>query len=489
MDQDIDTVKRTIANELRPWLLIYDNADDPDLSLAPYFSPADRGHIIVTSRNPECQHYSTVGCQEIGRMSLEDSLSLLFKTTYGNTAIDDNEIKAGQEVVETLGRLALAVAHAGVYIREVACSLEEYLIIHERYRKDVMEFFPKHNGTDYRYTVYTTWQTSIDRIESMQTRTSNNALRLLRLLCFYHHDQIPIQMFYNAWQNSTENHAAPSHSPWPETASNFFDYQKMVQALVALLVSFSLVSRNSDSSLTLHPLVHDWCRRQASDKQQQVECQRAISLLVTSTRWEYNTEDYAFRRSLVSHVLACLRVYDCKDEDFDSNVMRHWPMMGLILRESGLVWDAFQLAEQVVRIEKEKLGEDHPMTIESTLTLATCYSEIGYWREAKQLSEQVVQMGKEKLKDYHPNTMLSMHNLAINYSKVGRQMEALQLSEHVLQLRQEKLGKDHPDTIRSMDLLERLSKPANQNPPQQQPQRPKHKPQHKLSRLLEQLRL
>jgi hypothetical protein len=82
-----------------------------------------------------------------------------------------------------------------------------------------------HTGTDYRYTVYTTWQVSLDTIESMPDAASNHALELLKLLCFYHHDQIPVKMFYNARLNSKEDPMAPDSFLWPEAFSDFFDYQ------------------------------------------------------------------------------------------------------------------------------------------------------------------------------------------------------------------------------------------------------------------------
>jgi hypothetical protein len=73
VEKDIDSVKRVLANTSHVWLLVFDNADDPDLSVAPYFPAGDRGDIIITSRNPECRQYHTVGWREIGGMSYDDS--------------------------------------------------------------------------------------------------------------------------------------------------------------------------------------------------------------------------------------------------------------------------------------------------------------------------------------------------------------------------------------------------------------------------------
>ena len=177
VDQDVDSVKRALANTAQPWLLIFDNADDPRLSLTAYFPPGDRGDVLITSRNHECRQYGTVGAQEVGKMTREDALALLTKTVYGIAVEQDHhhhhthEDEARLQLVQSLGCLALAVVHAGAYIREASCSSEEYLELYRKGRKEVLAYMPIHSGTDYRYTVYTTWQVSVDVIESIHSPT------------------------------------------------------------------------------------------------------------------------------------------------------------------------------------------------------------------------------------------------------------------------------------------------------------------------------
>ena len=456
VDQDVESIKRALANTPQTWLLVFDNADNPNIPLVPYFPAGDRGHIIITSRNPQCGQYSTVGSRQIGRMSLEDSETLLFKTVYGGTAPDNRFKREGQRVVEMLGCLALAIAQAGAYIRETSCPLDEYLGRYQQCQKEVLAYFPKHSGTDYRHTVYTAWQVALDMIRSMGEATSKPALELLRVLCFYHHDQIPVQMFYKAWHGSTEDARAVCSSIWSEARSNFLDYRRAVQASVMLLASFSLISQDSEASVSLHPLVHDWCREQMSAAEQQSGCRRAVSLLADSVEWRFKAEDYDFRRLLVSHVHACLRVYKDTDEEIDDKRIEVLDVMELILGENGWIQDAVQLVEQVVTLRKSKLGEDHPDTLSSLHNLANRYSETGRQDEALKLTEQVVALYKSKLGEDHPDTLSSLDSLAIQYSETGRQDEALKLTEQVITLRKGKLGENHPDTLSSMHNLANL---------------------------------
>ncbi len=449
-----------LANTPQSWLLVFDNADDPNLSLTPYFPAGDRGDILITSRNPGCCQYNTVGCKEIGPLSADDSVLLLVKTSYGDTTLADNDYQDGNKIVEALGRLALAIAQAGAYIRETSCSLKEYLELFKRRQKDLLGYFPKHTGTDYGFTVYTTWQVSLDMIESLQDTASNHALELLKILCFYHHDQVPMKMLYNAWHSFEEDPMALGSSFWPEAFSDFFEYQQSVRTSVTLLASFSLINRDSDALLSFHPLVHDWCRDRMSEVDQQLTFRRAISLLARSVNWDFKTEDYTFRKSLVSHAHACLRFHDHRNRDFNDNKLHEWSTLtlewstlALILGENGWARDASKLTERVVQLCKTKLGDEHPDTLGSMQNLANHYSEAGRRSEALQLTEQVMQLRKIKLGHEHPDTLGSMHNLANRYSEAGRRSEALQLTEQVMQLRKIKLGDEHSDTLSSMQNL------------------------------------
>jgi hypothetical protein len=49
--------------------------------------------------------------------------------------------------------------------------LKEYLELYQRRQKEVLEYLSKHTGTDYRHTVYTIWQVSLNMIESYKTRS------------------------------------------------------------------------------------------------------------------------------------------------------------------------------------------------------------------------------------------------------------------------------------------------------------------------------
>ena len=358
MDENIDSVRRNLANTSQPWLLVFDNADDPNLSLTSYLPAGDRGDIIITSRNPGCQYYNTVGCIQVEQLSPHDSMSLLTKVIGGATSPSQEAAEEGRKIVEALGCLALAIVQAGAYIRATSCSFHDYLKIYEKGRKDLLQYSP---GAGYQYSVYTTWQVSVNMVESRHDATSHHALRLLSLLGFFHHDQIPIQMFYIA-SHQSQTTQAPNFLLWHDAISDSFDYRQLVRASITLLASFSLITRNTDTSLSLHPLVREWCRERMSKDEQQLSYRRALWLLTGSVEWKFESENFAFRRTLVSHTHEFLRLRSYQDELDDEDKIHNWPALALILEENGWTWDALQLTEEVLQLRKRMLGGDHPDT-------------------------------------------------------------------------------------------------------------------------------
>ncbi|KAK5311063.1 hypothetical protein LTR93_011836 [Exophiala xenobiotica] len=242
-------------------------------------------------------------------------------------------------------------------------------------------------------------------------------------------------MFYNSWSRLPAG-MVPDYSPWNDTVSEFFDYRQFLQKSIRLLAAFSLITRSTDASLSLHLLVHEWCRDRLAPGEQQLNYRRALWLLTDSVRWEFDTDDYIFRRSLVSHVHELLQRRDRLDDMSEEDKMQRWPKLALILAENGWMEDALPLMETVVELQKSKFGTDHAATLWST-----------------ELTEQVVERRKSKLGAEDPDTLLSMHSLAVCYGQAGRRVEALHLMEEVVKLQKTKLGLDHLDMLTSMHYL------------------------------------
>ena len=105
----MDAVKRWLSNTSESWALILDNADDPHLDISPYFPVGNRGIVLITTRNPECQIHATVGSYELGAMEPDEAVTLILKTTEVSDQLDKSIRKSAGRVVTILGYLTLAI--------------------------------------------------------------------------------------------------------------------------------------------------------------------------------------------------------------------------------------------------------------------------------------------------------------------------------------------------------------------------------------------
>jgi hypothetical protein len=68
-----------ISNLMYPWLLVLDNADDPDVDYQHYFPGKTLGLVMLTSRNDECQQYTTTKSIALEGLCDREAQELLLK--------------------------------------------------------------------------------------------------------------------------------------------------------------------------------------------------------------------------------------------------------------------------------------------------------------------------------------------------------------------------------------------------------------------------
>jgi hypothetical protein len=114
---EVNVFRRWLSNLPETWLMIFDNADDPDLDLSRYFPVGARGTILITTRNPECRHHAPTGSSwELRGMAVEEAIVLILKMSGVDDVSNPRMRDMAKPVVLTLGLLALAVAQAGAVI-------------------------------------------------------------------------------------------------------------------------------------------------------------------------------------------------------------------------------------------------------------------------------------------------------------------------------------------------------------------------------------
>lgn len=478
-----------------PWLLVIDNADDPTIDYSRFFPPGERGHILVTSRNADCKIHATIGYYEFGNMEEEDAITLLLKAA-DHGGINDQQVReVARPIAKRLGYLALALIQAGASIRHGICTLEEYLNVFASYRTQIMNDDFVQGSDSYKYTVYTTWEVSVQKIESMASETAVDAVQMLQVLAFLHFEQVPASMFERAWMVSqrpeervvakpvaakllgfllsfamfayvyTVMFAASNGSPEPSLPdillqkSPKWNVYRFRQALV-MLSRFSLIIRHQENDTwSMHPMVHFWARERLDARDQKAWAEVAATTLALSIMPGFEPSGQAYRRSLVSHIDSSLQIersLSLLEHRDDTSHVSKLVKFAAIYSECGDWIKARDLQEEAMRSKIKALGQEHPETLDAMTALACSYWNLSCRKKALDLQRAVAHTSARALGTNHPKTLNAMSSLASTYWLCGSRVEAEPLAETAVNGLKNILGQSHPDTLTAMETLGRV---------------------------------
>ncbi len=123
------------------------------------------------------------------------------------------------------------------------------------------------------------------------------------------------------------------------------------------------------------------------------------------------------------------------------------------LRNQGELAEARTLQEQVLEINKRAADVEHQYALSVRNNLAVMLEDQGDLVGARELHEQTLDIRKRVLGAEHRNTLTSMNNLAGILGKQGDHAGAWMLNEQALESRKRVLGEDHPETLNAMNNL------------------------------------
>lgn len=382
-------------------------------------------------------------------MENDEAITLILRTSDAQDPSNQAVRKAAEQVVLTLGCLALAIAQAGAVIRIGHCRIEEYPAIYSRRRRHLLQEKILQGNEGYEHTVYTTWEVSLRMIEDSSTEAGRDAIELLQMFSFFHFDRISEEILHQAWKN-LQNNVYPewisSRQPRIFHRQSFAEsFSHPVRVALSILPSYSLISRDKDHLISIHPLVHAWTRDRMSRLEEERLWAHALSTLAFSVWWSFSTEDFQYRKCLVPHVDTCLVYQD--DGIFHipglgQDLLRMADNFALLYREAGREQKALELREKIVKANEKMLGEENITTLSSMHKLAISYREVGQEQKALELAEKTMKLNKKRPNEEHPDIPWHMHNFAIIYNKVGQQQKALEWIDKVVKAEKQTLGED-----------------------------------------------
>ena len=119
--KDVTRYTSSVLSSEDRWLLIIDDASDPDL-LARYL-PIGCGNIIITCRSLG-KWASRALSIEVGPLSLDESAALLFAALNGTVAFTQDDAR---QICRTVGALPLSIMQAAAYIRQQSSNTAKFI--------------------------------------------------------------------------------------------------------------------------------------------------------------------------------------------------------------------------------------------------------------------------------------------------------------------------------------------------------------------------
>nr|BFE63855.1 hypothetical protein GCM10020063_083810 [Dactylosporangium thailandense] len=457
--------------ESRPtgrWLLIFDNAEDPE-QILPYI-PAGTGHVLVTSRSPAWTDLARP--VRVGVFSRPESVALLRRMVEDLSAEDADRIAA------KLGDLPLAVEQAAAYLVAESTSgaagspqtVEEYLHLLDA---EPQAALPTRREGGYPERAAAIWTVSLERIRARDAA----AAKLIELCSFFGPDRIPLSLLYSEVCVDILAEYDPEIAEFRDPTS--------IAPKVQELARYALLQEDvSDSGgqgvVYVHRLVQAVIRDNLG--RDAWEANRAqVHRILAHTRPGDPADSRSWEgyRAIIPHLgpskahlskVADVRrmvidavVYHRRRGDYDSSVrladlaVEEWTresgpdhlqvllvryQRSVAMRARGDYREAYDENREVYERLNAVAGPNHTYTLVAGNGLGSHHRTFGHYAEARALDETTVARYKEKFGENNRLTLMSMNNLAVSLRLVGEFREAEQLDREIWERRRRILPYD-----------------------------------------------
>ena len=506
-DETVQAVRVWLGRE-EGWLLIFDNADQPEL-VQPFLPREIKGHILVTSRAQDFQDLGIVQAIAMETLNPEEAVAFLLnrtarthpavgangiRPTQGTEPSEDNPDrqsalrqdsippppleKGGSRPGATVGnssppstrgargdqtsdrkqsaeiQAATALAAELGYLPLALEQAAAYIVTNRvpfadyltSYRKQRLKRLEKAKPKLGRYpdSVATTWALNLKEVQ----KDAPAAAALLNYCAFLHPDGVPFNLFTQG--------AAELGEPLATALADAADDPLELYDLLNPLGSYSLIRVEPESqSLSLHRLVQEVIRAELGD----AGCQnwveplfRAIGQLTPEKGKDIDYRDWPPLAPLVNHVQELAS--HCQQHAIASTEAADvFHVMGAYLLERGQYALAEPLLQKALDLRRNLLGDEHEDIAASLDQAASLYYYQGRYGEAEPLLQDALAIRKRLLGDEHPDVAQSLNNLALLYKNQGRYGEAEPLYQDALAMKKRLLGDEHPDVALSLNNL------------------------------------
>ncbi|KAK4951604.1 hypothetical protein LTR10_010581 [Elasticomyces elasticus] len=474
-----------LARLTTPALLVFDNCDDESVDYGSYIPDNILVTVVLTTRLRAARKYASHDLQDPGKehfMHLEglepsSATDLLMKVSA--TAQDDGQINAvAGNIVASLGFHPLAINVASSAIRENIFSIEEYASALEGQLMGEVSLAQKVNAT---------FNVSARALARSTDQSAQDALRLLDLLAFMHHQGVSEDIFERAWKYEDtilswfkeyevdlfswyDDHDEDVDgdkrfgflSPWHVANCRRFltshPLEKRMHAFRtarAHLARLSLITFDAvTKSISLHLLISAWAKQRL--EQPYKAWSSAACVLALSTEGSPSWQSFSSRlyphietnlsrfadgpqsKSAVSHRRQLCRIWYCYT----------W----LLYRASSPL--TLKCCQRLVKqtLALSDTGPDENELAEAQYLMGLVYMYNGQPEKALGPLKRVVRLRRSLAEDHSVRLVSESTSLAKAYLNMGQVAQAIALLEHLVGV-EKTLAEDHPDQIASQYTL------------------------------------
>ncbi|MEV6821737.1 tetratricopeptide repeat protein [Nocardiopsis dassonvillei] len=349
------------------------------------------------------------------------------------------------ELARELGHLPLALAHAAAYLRARAGSTTcaGYLTRFADHQRTLHRSFPEENLPEgYPATVATTWKISIEYADTLPPQgLSRPLMRLVSLL-----DPIGIPLTVLTSQPVLGYLAESTNMDHTFTAEDVVDALDVLRRLHLITVETDEPSTDplvGGSVVTVHRLV-----QRATRDDPDLRPDPALAIVAANAllqEWSNTVHATVHGQRLRSNTTVL--VSHAEDWLWEPDAHPVLFRAGASLGESGAVAQAIDYWKDMNKTAIQRLGADHPDTLDTRNNLASWRGEGGDVAGAVAESEVLLEDRVRVLGADHPDTLVTRSNLAGWRGEGGDVAGAVAEFEVLLEDRVRVLGADHPDTL------------------------------------------
>ncbi|MEV7616552.1 tetratricopeptide repeat protein, partial [Streptomyces sp. NPDC089799] len=426
------------------WLVVLDDIADP-ADMRGWWPPSSRhGRVLVTTRRRDAA-LTGVGRRlvTVGLFTPQEATAYV---TAALAAHDRHEsTDQTTSLAADLGYLPLALAQAAAYIIDSGLTCASYReLLADRVRK-LADLLPEPCllPDDQTATVAATWSLSIERANRI--RPAGLARPMLQLAALLDPNGIPAAVLTSqpALAHLTEHRTPGSTGGTHQSAQ--ISAEDAVLALRALhrLSLINLTPDTPQQAVRVHQLIQRATRDTLTPDQHDQLALTAADALIAA--WPDIERDTALGQALRANTDALNRyAHQALWHPQGHEVLFR---TGGSLGQSGQVVAAAHHFQHLVEASGQRLGPDHPNTLDARVNLAHWWGIAGDVAGAAAAYEQLLHDARRVLGPDAPRTLVIRGYLAVWRGQAGDVVGAAGATTELLAEEERILGPDHPDTL------------------------------------------